>query len=533
MLCKNCGKSSESTRFCIYCGADMTQQPEVQIISAPPVMNVQPTVMNAPPAMNAPPPIIYTQPAVVYEHPVAKRKRKTGLIIGIIGIIAALLIGAAAVMFFTMTYPVEGQWYNEERGEVLVFGEDGELDVISYLNNQNESFSFDRLKGEGSFSIEDTPYEFIADEEQMTIKDLGTYSKADDHFDSDSFLEKYGKLDTWYSEERGEVLVFSPEGALAHTYLTGAQDTSYEYDLKDSSGLLMLGSTSYDFSVKDEKLDIADIGIFTKADSDFNSNEFINEHGKLGTWYCEERGEVLVFNMDGTMESQHSRTTNDAAFEYDREDNTVKITIGPFSYDGEIKDGELIVGDMGTFVQAGVSFDTDAFFSDFGDSVLGIWYDPAGEMAIDLRDDGTYFAISYGTNFNGTYTQQPSGADINFEFLDIEVEEEYSIVNGELVKDESSLYGPANTMVRTKSKQMDEDSQSDDVIGTWVADDGSVGLRFIGDDQFVIDVGDEYTGTYEYDPLGDVGFVYLLGEKILFVANGDNLVLGELFFYRY
>lgn len=521
MLCKNCGKENGNTRFCIFCGADLEQPPEA--VSVQPVMSEQPPMVYEQPQVQVAyeqPPLVYTQP----EEPVRPKRKKIGLIIGLAA--AVVLIGVAAVLFFTMTHPVEGQWFNEERGEVLVFGAEGAVEVISLAGSQGDSFTYDRLAGEGSFSIGKDSYVFDADDKEMVIDDLGTYVKADEEFDSDSFLDEFGKLETWYSEERGEVLIFNPEGAAQRIYLTGAQDTGYEFDHQDGSGQVTIGDKGYNFTIKNEQMNIADIGTYTKAGRDFISGDFINEHGKLGTWYCEDRAEVLVFNMDGTIQSQHSGTVNDASFEFNREDSTVKITVGPFTYEGEIKDGQLVTEDMGTFVQAADSFDTTVFFQNFDESILGLWYDPKGELIIDLRDDGTYEAISHGTTYKGTYSDRSNGAEIQFAFLDMEVKFPYTIISGDLVKDEESMSGPANTLVRKASDQLGEDQIYEKVIGTWVTSDGAVTIKFVDESKVVLTTeGYDFTGTYDYDPLGDVGLIHVLDTDLLFLTP-DNDVLA-------
>ena len=577
MFCHKCGKQNENTRFCRYCGAELLSAEELTANTQPTDVNGSPATMSTPPAepivnelptepvmsepsaepvmsepsaepfMSTPPtePYMGVPPAesfmtpppavqMIGAQPEARppKKRKTGLIIGIIAAILVVLVGVAVVMFFTMTYPAEGQWYNEERGEVLVFGEDGTVSVVSFLGTEDESFSYSRLKGEGNLSIGKTSYDFEADDQEMTIDGLGTYWKADDGFSTSDFLDEYGKLGTWYCEERGEVLVFNVEGTLQRVRLSGSQDSNYEYGYEDGSGTLMFGDTSYKFSLGDGQIDIADIGIYTQADAEFVSSDFINEYGQLGTWYCEERGEVLVFNMDGTMKSQHVSSTNVATFEYDREANTVTMAIGPFAYSGSIEDGQFITENMGTFIQAEDIFDEDVFFEDFGNSILGIWYDPEGELTIDLHADGTYSAFSYGASLEGTYTKQSSGVTITYSVFEIDYEEDYTLVDGELIKDDPDVKNAADTLVREVMEQLGEDDSYSAVIGTWVPLYGNGTLKFTDDTHVTLIVGDSYSGTYAYDPFTGVGYIYMLGDSEVFVTDGEFLAFLEVVFYK-
>jgi hypothetical protein len=471
--------------------------------------------------------MVSTQPT---EPP--RKKRKAALVISIIAAVLVVLAGAAAVLFFTLTYPAEGRWYNEERGEMLVFDKDGNVDIITLSGTQSEAFSYSRLKNEGSFSIGEEAYGFEADDQEMLVDNLGTYLKADDGFSVASFLDEHGKLGTWYSEERGEVLVFNTEGALERIRLSGTQDTDYEYEHEDGNGLLTLGNTSYSFSISNEQMDIVDLGGYTPAGSDFDSDAFIDEFGKLGTWYCEDRGEVLAFNMDGTVKTRHLFSSNQAAFEYDREASTVAITMGPYSYEGRIEDDQLVVKDMGTFIQAEDSFDEGAFFEDFGDSVLGVWYDKEGELVIDLHADGTYDAVSYGTSFEGTYTQQENGATITYDFLGIERNEEYSLSSGELVKDDPQVADAADTLTREDVEQLGENTQYDKVIGTWVSSYANVSIIFVDETHVILTAGEELNGTYSYDPLSGIGVIYILGDKEPFVTDGIMMLLADVIFIR-
>jgi len=462
-----------------------------------------------------------------------RKKKKTGLIIGIIAAALVVLVGAAALLYFMMTFPVEGQWYSEDRGEVLVFGEDGVVDVINMMGQQTEEFTYSRLKGEGTLSVGKESYDFESEEEEIYIDGLGTYVKAGETFAIAEFMDEFGWLGTWYSEERGEVLVFNAEGALECTDLIKSQDSTYAYSYQDGSGSMSLNDASYDIAIKNGQMNVSGLGSYKMADSDFDSAAFIAEFGQLGTWYSEERGEVLVFDMSGIVKSRHKNNVNNASFEFDPETFAITMTIGPFSYEGKIENGQLVTDSMGTFVQADEGFDEDTFFEDFGNSVLGIWYDKKGEMVIDLHDDGTYNAFSYGTAFSGEYTPQENGATVYFvvkALKDFEYNEKYSIVSGELVKDDPYFTDAADSLTREAVTLLDEDDAAQAVLGTWSY--YSVKVKFTDETHVTIVAGSTYNGTYTYDPLTGLGLITLQGGSELFIIEGDIMYFLDYFFTK-
>jgi hypothetical protein len=412
MFCSNCGKQVEGSNFCPYCGAEVhkNQQPNARAPEVP------------------------------------RTRSKKGRVWAVIGIIAGVVIITAAALFFIFTHAVEGQWYSKERGEVLVFGNDGTIDIKRLCGTGTEDFEYDRLTGKGSFDI---------------------------------------------------------------------------------------GSREYDFTADASKMDIGDIGVFRKADSGFDINEFFDEYGNLGTWYSEERGEVLVFDRDGTLQSEHTNCVNDADYEYDRKRGTGEISFDPFSYEFQIDDGQLRIEGMGVFTEADNSFDTDDFLREFGDSVLGIWYDAAGEAVIDLHADGTYDLESFGRSFKGEYTNVNNDITITYKYINIDIGVNYILKNGVINIDISSKCD-INKYVRENSEQKGIGHFYDEAVGKWISENGDFMLEFFDDGYGALYNTDDYfTGTYKYEPLGNMGYLNLVEEDdLLFLIFGDHLILLETTFYK-
>ncbi len=416
MFCSMCGKQSEGAVFCPYCGARMHQEWQPQTAIAP-------------------------------ETPELPRNRPKSRIWLFIGIAAGVAAAAAALYFFILVPPIiEGQWYNEDRGEVLVFGSSGDLRLESLCGSVSADYKYDRFSGKGSCSIG-------------------------------------GK----------------------------------EYDIKSDGA----------------EIDINGVGVFKKAGGGFDKAVFLDEHGYLGTWYSEERGEVLVFSRGGGLQSKRKAGVTEAGYAYDAEKKTGKITIAPFSYDFEIESGRLNVKKMGVFTQAVFSFDVGGFLSENGDSALGIWHDTNGEGIIDLHADRTYDLKSFGRNLSGTYTQAGNNITITYRYLDLDIEVKYILKDGVLMNNEKTNCD-IEEFVRGYSEQKTFDDYYDEPYGLWESDSGKYSLEFYhnGTGRFWSS-GNYYNTVYSYEPLGNMGYVNIAGEDtVLFMIFDNTLILLDTVFYK-
>lgn len=496
MFCNKCGTPSEGTSYCPNCGAEMQS-------------------------------IEYAVTQTAMPRPRSKRR-----IWAVVGIAAGAVVVAAAALFFLLTSAVDGVWYNKDRGEVLTFRGDGTIELASLGNTDNADFIYDRFSGKGSFKQGSQLYEFTAKDKQINVGGLGVYKKAGGGFDTDGFLNEYGYLGTWYSEERGEVLAFNADGEMQRTRLSGTFDATYEYD--NDGGKLSLGSTSYDFTVDDSQMNIDGLGVYIKAEGDFDAGGFLGKYGYLGTWCSEERGEVLVFNLNSKLQSKHTIDTNDASYNYYPESETGVITIDPFSYEFRLDNEQLNIEGMGIFTEADDSFDENAFFDKFGDSPLGIWYDTSGKGVIDLHTDGTYDLITYGRSQKGTYERDNNDVTIIYKYIDLDIDVAYSCAQGALKSVEDQKGAGISRYTRDYSEQKGKVEMFENVLGRWISEDGDVALEFYNDGTGTIDFPDIHdNAVYQYDPLGNMGyFTVVEGRNVLFVAYDDYLSMSDVSFYR-
>ncbi len=85
----------------------------------------------------------------------------------------------------------------------------------------------------------------------------------------------------WYSDTRGEAIVFGEGQSFdAHTYY-GEFTGDYEFDKNTAKGHIeMSDDRQFDFEVKGDSLYVENMGVFVKASGGFDIDEFIEEVSK-------------------------------------------------------------------------------------------------------------------------------------------------------------------------------------------------------------------------------------------------------------
>src|SRR5690554_7422701 len=108
MFCKQCGhQNADSSAFCISCGSALN--------AAPPAAGIPPQQQPAYQQLHTPQQPAYQQP---YAPQPSSKKKKTGLIVGLIAGGVVLLAAAAFLLYFFVFSgtPAEGIWYHAQRG---------------------------------------------------------------------------------------------------------------------------------------------------------------------------------------------------------------------------------------------------------------------------------------------------------------------------------------------------------------------------------------------------------------------------------
>ena len=82
---------------------------------------------------------------------------------------------------------------------------------------------------------------------------------------------------TWYSEDNGDVLRFKDGGRVTLYAPDDDMRGEYEYDQRTGEGVLTLDDEDYDFAVDDDEIDVDDMGVYERADEDFDIDDFLDE----------------------------------------------------------------------------------------------------------------------------------------------------------------------------------------------------------------------------------------------------------------
>lgn len=204
MFCSQCGHSNpDGASFCMACGSPLTQ--DTSITSEPSgdagfqtnPDNPQTASFSSPnqsgfaPIPPYPPP--YPQPGVSGPMPYTNKRKRTGLIAGLL--VGAIVVMAAAVALFV--WPgilvqkapgLTGYWFSEQRGEALEFKNSGGIRVFTADNIFKGEYEYDTAQGMGVITVDDTNYEFAMTDDGLKVDGMGLYEKAGDNFDVDNFI---------------------------------------------------------------------------------------------------------------------------------------------------------------------------------------------------------------------------------------------------------------------------------------------------------------------------------------------------------
>ena len=178
------------------------------------------------------------------------------------------------------------------------------------------------------------------------------------------------------------------------------------------------------------------------------------------------------------------------------------------------------VEDIGSFKRADKSLDITAFIKEYGNPLIGTWYDTeAVHGDITFNEDYTFELATYGQKYTGTYTFDPL-SDSGSVTLDA------SGVTGEfsLSGDTLTLEGVTFTMDIVEQPGAGDDTYA--IAGSWYETSGAGSATFNEDGSVeYVSYGEKVTGTYTYDPLdlsGTITLQYMGGTSKLDFQLGDD-----------
>lgn len=331
-------------------------------------------------------------------------------------------------------------------------------------------------------------------------------------------------LGTWYNDEAGVVLEFDKDGEVTCYTLEGMEKAEYEYDKNKREGSVFVEDTTTQIILDGDRL---------KYETDYESYRFertdkeadietLVMSGLLGIWYSEDLGEVLVLEDDEVLRVHSAFGEFEGAYTYDIDDGegTMKLNGKEYSFSASVD--ELDIDTVGSYVNGERDFDIDAFLSQFGNPLIGTWYDPEGfHGAVFFNEDNTFELESFGVVISGTYTYDgpTSSGTVTLETGDTT---EFTLSDGTLMLD-----GVGFTQEYTPQKGADDVFEP--LVGLWYDADGILGtIEFYADGNADIDLeGEYYEATVVFNPIDMTGVVQVDGwEDTEISLNNDFLTVG-------
>lgn len=494
MYCSRCGFQNEpGNAFCSNCGTPLEQTPP-----------------QAPPREAAPPQDDMTPPDAVPPDmryaPQPLKKKRTGLIVGLIAGGVALIGALAAVYFLVLAAPkLDGTWVCADRGWVLqITGQS----LTEYSPSGMDTARYNFENGKGEAALRDGGVSFTVTGDRMSLTDEVTgdrYLFTRD--DADTDIEEVvisGFAGLWSSEELGEVLEFAGGGKL--NVYSGAGDLTgrYDYNIRTGEGSFTVEEADFTFSAGWDTLSVDNIGAYARAKKGLDVAAFVSRFANPlpATWY-ETTGAYgeITFGEDGTFALTLYGETFTGTYTYDTQTASGTVTID------ETGDPADFTYADGTLTLDGMTYTQDYVAQPTGDDVLttiaGIWYDTAipGETVTFYKDRTVDIGSSEGTH-SGTFTFNPLDLSGVITVSDGTQTVEFNFyLSGETLYVDEYTYSREEPVV----------TETGSILGTWYDTEGLLGTLYFDKDGLAImdSYGTMFYGTYAFDVASGVGTMTL------------------------
>lgn len=492
MYCTRCGFQNEpGTAFCTKCGAPAEQ-------AAPPSGPPPAVPPGYVPQGHAPQPGY--PPAAAYVPP---KKKRTGLIIGLIaGGVGLIGVVAAVLLFFLSGPAISGIWSCQDRGWVLEIG-DGVVTEYSPAGTDTVRYSFDGSNG--TTKLQDGSVSFTVKGNSLRLTDETTGDKylfirqgAD--FDIKAALLK-SLEGMWSSEALGEVIEFHKEGRLRVYAANGDLDGGYDFDIRKGQGSFTVNGKAFEFTAGWNTLSVDTVGDYVRAEKGLDAAAFVSRFANPlpGTWY-ETTGTygTITFAADGTF----------ALAVYG------KTFAGTYTFEPGTGSGSVLLKETGetesfTYANGTVTLDGMTYTQNYVEqpgaeeinaAVEGAWYDDElPEEMVIFYGDGTLDVTGADTFYSGTYTFDPFEQNGVITLTDGTRSESY-----EFYLKDGMLYLNGYTYTR-------ETPNAGSILGTWYDTAGMQGTLYFDKDGLAImdSYGTMFYGTYMFDETAGAGSMTL------------------------
>ncbi len=296
---------------------------------------------------------------------------------------------------------MEGLWSSQEIGEVLDF-KNGKVSVYSGYGDFEGTYNYDIEKGEGIFTVNNQDFTFNADYDLITVKDTGSYTRADSNIDIEAFVSQYAMpiVGMWYDKSGTYGTIEFYKDGTAEVMMFGQPLTAtYTFDAAAGTGTFftdVTGETS-NMTLTDGVMVIDDIQYSQDVVEQMGPEDLQNAID--GIWY-ESSGLLgtVIFYEDGSVGMDMYSQYYTGTYIFNLIDGTGQIMINVDGADTTLNisvDGDVLYIEGSAYTRDYVEPAT---------GIAGMWYETTGMAGtINFYDDGSVLMDTYGVQLIGTY----------------------------------------------------------------------------------------------------------------------------------
>ena len=282
----------------------------------------------------------------------------------------------------------------------------GKLKLHSAAGESDGSFEFDLKKGRGAITLDGQEYSFTAGWDIITVEGMGGFERADEALDVAVFVMQHGKSPlegTWYDVSGQYGTVTFEAGGTCWAELYGKTTTgTYTFDVVTGEGFIMPdnGSETMHFVLTDGILALEGVTYTQQYVEQPDEEDYYAVIA--GSWVAVRDNELaLEFAVDGTVVFYSGSGSARGVYTFNPLDWTGTIVLEETEYYSFwMTEDTLYVGDYPYMRADAVNIPVRD-----SDSLLGIWYDEAGQAGMLYFDEnGVVTMDTYGVVYEGTYT---------------------------------------------------------------------------------------------------------------------------------